>query len=67
VTADATPEVPVSTFVAFLDELLPEGWEHDADIYGMDCTLTCPHGNDVEQDGFSPECGCRSPLLGVLL
>ena len=45
-----------------LDELLPEGWEHDAGTYGSSFTLTCPHGETIEQDGRCPE-GCESPLL----
>lgn len=49
-------------FVEMIDELLPEGWEHDADIYGMDFTLVCPHGHNIEQDGKCPD-GCESPLL----
>lgn len=44
-----------------LEELLPEDWEHDADMYGMSFTLTCPHGHQIEQDGECPE-GCVSPL-----
>jgi hypothetical protein len=53
-------------FAAFLDEILPKGWEHDAGTYGMDCSLTCPHGHTIEQDGHCPE-GCVSPLIGVIL
>ena len=36
------------------------GWETDG--YGIDALLVCPHGNTVEQDGYSGECGCISPL-----
>lgn len=25
--------------------------------------FTCPHGNRVEPDGTSGDCGCESPLL----
>lgn len=45
-----------------LNELLPEGWEHNADIYGFDFNLICPHGHEIEQDGMCYE-GCESPLL----
>ncbi len=48
-----------------LDEILPEGWEHDG--YGFDSCLICPHGEVIEQDG---RCylGCESPLsdLGMI-
>lgn len=47
-----------------LDELLPNGWEHDADTYGSDFTLTCPHGYTIEVDGSCPE-GCQSPLIDL--
>lgn len=47
---------------SFLDDLLPDGWTHDADQFGMSFTLTCPHGHRIEQDGTCPN-GCRSPLL----
>lgn len=47
--------------VALMDDLLPKGWEHDAGVYGMDFTLTCPHGHRIEQDGRCPK-GCVSPL-----
>lgn len=46
---------------ALLDDVLPEGWTHDADDAGWSFILTCPHGHRVEQDGRCPE-GCRSPL-----
>lgn len=48
--------------VAMIYEILPEGWETDADTYGaFDCTFTCPDGNQMEADGQGP-CGCVSPL-----
>ena len=45
-----------------LDEVLPEGWQHNAEYFGEDFTLTCPHGHEIEQDGTCPE-GCVSPLI----
>ena len=48
-----------------LDTILPEGWEHDADRFGSSFTLTCPHGETIEQDGSAGECGCRSPLVDM--
>lgn len=48
--------------MAMIYEILPEGWETDADTYGaFDCTFTCPDGNQMEADGQGP-CGCVSPL-----
>lgn len=44
-----------------IEELLPEGWSTDG--YGMDSCLICPHGNTIEQDGRSGDCGCVSPFL----
>ena len=55
----------MSDFTEILESLLPEGWSHDADIYGMDFTLTCPHGISIEPDGRCPK-GCVSPLIGVM-
>lgn len=41
------------------DESGYEGWE-----VVDDCVLACPHGHNIEWDGFvSYDCGCRSPLL----
>ncbi len=48
--------------VDLLDEILPKGWEHNAQTYGGEFTLTCPHGHEIEQDGKYPE-GCSSPLM----
>ena len=50
-----------SEILMVLDQALPEGWEHDGDIYGLDFTLTCPHGHQIEPDGTCPD-GCVSPL-----
>lgn len=52
---------------ALLNEILPEGWEHDAETFGFDFTLVCPHGHTIEADGECPE-GCGSPLveLGIM-
>lgn len=47
-----------------LDEILPEGWSHDADIFGMECSLWCPHGHQIELDGTCHE-GCVSPLRAM--
>lgn len=47
--------------LAYLDELLPEGWERDADVYGLDFNLVCPCGHTIEQDGVCPN-GHVSPL-----
>ncbi|MDP3889853.1 hypothetical protein [Nocardioides sp.] len=49
--------------LAAIEELLPEGWELD-DTYGLDFTLTCPHGHTIEQDGRCPT-GCVSPLRAM--
>lgn len=49
-------------WVDTLDKILPEGWEHDAGTFGADFTLTCPHGDTIEQDGSCHE-GCVSPLI----
>lgn len=45
-----------------LEDMLPEGWEHDAQTYGYEFTLVCPHGHNIEQDGKCPD-GCESPLM----
>lgn len=52
---------------AVLNELLPDGWDHDAETFGLDFTLVCPHGRTIEADGECPE-GCTSPLveLGII-
>lgn len=42
-----------------LDDILPEGWEHDG--FGFDALLVCPHGHKIEMDGVCPE-GCVSPI-----
>ena len=46
---------------AFLDDLLPDDWGHDADIFGIEFSLIAPDGCLIEQDG---ECshGHVSPL-----
>jgi len=51
--------------VVLLDEILPDGWDHNAGIYGMDYTLTCPCGDEIEQDGTCPQ-GCESPIMGFI-
>jgi len=61
---DELGEVGEFSIVSFLDGILPEGWQHGADIYGSCFTLTCPHGHTIEQDGVCPE-GCESPLMGL--
>lgn len=50
-----------------LDEILPWGWHHNADTYGLSFNLVCPHGHPIEQDGECPD-GCVSPLVeaGIL-
>lgn len=47
--------------LALIDSLLPEGWERDDDVYGIDFNLVAPDGCMIEQDG---ECahGFVSPL-----
>lgn len=57
----------IMDFEELLDEILPDGWTHDADIYGMECSLYCPHGEACEQDGTT-SCGCVSPLrsMGII-
>lgn len=47
--------------IGFLDSVLPEGWDHDAEYYGLEFLLTCPCGYQIEQDGECPS-GCVSPL-----
>lgn len=42
-------------------DLLPEGWDIDSEVYGLDCLLVCPCGVTIEQDGQCPE-GHVSPL-----
>ena len=56
-----------------LETFLPEGWETDG--YGLSSNLICPHGRQLEQDGWhtvaeyearrDEEAGqrCESPLL----
>jgi hypothetical protein len=55
---------PAPDFAGELDDLLGDtGWESDADTYGLDFTLTCPHGRQLESDADG--CGrpdCRNPL-----
>lgn len=50
-------------FEDFIQELLPEGWETDAETFGCDFLLICPHGNTIEQDCRAAPCGCVSPLI----
>lgn len=54
-------------FINAIADMLPDGWDCDADTFGWDFQLTCPHGNTIEQDGRGP-CGCVSPLraLGLI-
>ncbi len=49
---------------AYLDNNQPEGWSHDADIYGMDCSLICPCGVMIELDGTCPK-GHESWLIAA--
>ena len=54
-------------FAAYVESLLPLGWEiHDPEM-SPEFLLCCPHGNIVEQDGRGP-CGCISPMrtLGLV-
>lgn len=49
-------------FVAAIYEILPEGWDTDADTYGaFDCTFTAPDGCQIEADGNCAH-GYVSPL-----
>ncbi len=50
-----------------IDSILPDGWERDGDIYGMDFNLVCPHGRMIEQDGWheiTPEEAADDPANG---
>jgi hypothetical protein len=53
--------------LAQLLTLLPDGWTIDAEVYGLDFLLICPHGFTIEQDGQCHQ-GCVSPLreLGLI-
>jgi hypothetical protein len=57
----------MSDFGEMIADLLPEDWDTDGDVYGLDFLLICPHGHTIEQDGRCPE-GCVSPLreLGLI-
>jgi hypothetical protein len=52
------------SFEDFLDKILPEDWGHDADEYGIDCSLICPCDIPIEQDGECPN-GHVSPMKGL--
>lgn len=54
----------MDAFVDMLEEMLPDGWYVYDPQMGSSCTLECPHGHVIEQDGRCPE-GCSSPLLDL--
>lgn len=45
----------------FIIDILPDGWEIDSEVFGLDFLLICPCGKTVEQDGICSS-GHESPL-----